>query len=364
MTNSRHFLLSIALTSLALVSPLSVSAATTQQSLDAAFGKLTKQPPIAINGTVDVKTTERSYTKTYKAVNSAMKASFSAAFQQKVADHSDSSGRISLDSYTSSDASSSNAPAGSFEWRSIQGTTYLYVTAAAEGLAPLQKMGLDLSPLLNTWIRIDAPTSTSSDSPTPMSALSDLPGVSTLQVAKSAGTDANGNTDFTGRFRISRVEKTTTAANGDKILRLRLAPNYTNIAKEQAAKRATILKTQKAGKARTAALTDLNTEYNAIRKAVSGVNMVAVLDETAQSIQRIELSGTQKKPKQDCQFSDYSFKFVCKNIAQETTTFTSGINVSNGTSEALIAPATSKTLEDIMNAMNPPEATSTTESGM
>ncbi len=361
-------MLPIVLTSLALISPLSVSAATTQQSLDAAFGKLTKQLPIAINGTFDVKTAERSYTKTYKAVNTETKASFKAQFQQKVANHSDSSGRISLDAYTSSDTTkTSNAPAGSFEWRSLQGTTYLYVTAATEGLKPLQQIGFDLSPLLNTWIRIDASTSTDESSPTAMSAMSDLPGIGSLQIAQSAGTDASGDTNLSGRFRISRIESTTVAANGDKILRLRLAPNYTNIAKEQAAKRATILKTQKAGKDRTDALTALNTEYNAIRKAVAGVSTVAVLDVTSQTIQRIELAGTQKKPKQDCQFSDYSFKMICKNIAQETTTFSAGINVAAGSSETIVAPATSKTLQEIMDAMNPPDSsssTTSTDSGM
>lgn len=346
---THRFSISAVTLSLALLAPTATLAAPTQQQLDDALAHLTTQRPLAIQGTINVTETERSYTRKYAPQNSSGKMSFSARFLAENNNHTDSEGRISLDSATLSSSTGTLTNAGSFDWRAIAGTTYLFVGLPAQTLEPLASTGFDLSPVLNTWVRIDGSTSTSAEEPSPLGSLSALPVVSSIAEAKSAGTDANGDMSLRGRLRVLRVESTSTDANGHKISRVRLTPHYANIWKEQQAKRADAIKNLR-GAERRQALTDINTQYNDLRSALQPVHIVAVIDETTSSIQRIEIGGTQRKPTQQCDFAANSFAYVCKNVALKTTTYAIGLNVLPAATTAIVAPATSTSLEQILNS--------------
>ena len=349
--------LATTLTLLTMVAPAPTLAATTQQSLDASIANLySVTKPMDFDAIMNVHMTERPVKKTTTAplTGSArihLNARLLSASKQ-------TEGTLTLESFDMPMGSSIPMPIKldspiSIEWKVLDKVAYLHIAKFPQSLIDMLKaQGVDVSSAIGPWVSLD---SSSSDTTLP------IPSMSTIS------TDAS-NAKSAFHLRVLRIEKKTIDANKHTILRLRVAPNQTDITREKnmelsAAMKMYSGKDMESRLERADAIKAINARYADLQKSLKTVQAVINLDATSNTIQRIEIAGTQSKPQQNCDWNDKANKMICTTEATQIFTYNVGINLTADSGAAVVAPANSQPLKDLIDAylktMQTPAASST-----
>jgi hypothetical protein len=320
--------------------PVAVSAATPQESLDAAMRRNTNEA-VRMEGSLTLTISERPYVRGGESTSGTVRFRINQRALPMVDGRQDAEGQFIIDSIRFSGASN-NVPFPLevsepivIGWKAVNKVVYLRVEQLPIAFVDfLRLQGGDPSAIVGKWISIDltealALRRTSSVEPT------DLP---QLLLNRSL-------------LRVVRVEKREVRADGHTILRLRARVNYTTLYALQREEIRRVDRTQPGWYAR---VTEINKAYAELRRFFARVEFVAVVDETENRLQRLEIGGSFSEPQKTCTWNYTLRRSLCRTTSLLTYRFLGGFSFAPDAGNAVDIPAEAVTLEELFTLLIPP----------
>lgn len=323
------------------MSPIATFAASTpQQIVDANLQRLSTTQPASVSGEVKLTVTDKPVAKNAAISNGSVSFHFNSRTTPNGA-IPNSEGDISLTSFESSGMGVSIPTLtnpGTIEWKSINGTGYVRVSDIASNIASFLSMaGVNTNALIGTWLKLD---------PSAIPACTDqaLCGTAAI-VASQAQTDLSAVAK--SPIKITKTEKKWKASNGDSMIRVRGVINPTMITALQNREiKAIALK----DKTRSAKIKAINTRYTELRKVTGSIQVALNINQTDNTVERAEVGVTNRQPVKSCSTNKWKIT-TCKTTSNVTTTFIAGMNFGPGKADAIAAPSTSITVDDLIKLL-------------
>jgi len=312
--------------------PQASFAATSQQMLDASLKAYDKNPATKLVGTMSVDISQRALRKTYTPTKGTIRFSFS---ERTAATNSE--GSVALDSLQFTGSPDVTTALGTLksldlkqpirvDWKKVAASSYVNFKQLPTGILDFAKgLGADLSPFLNTWIRIDMSQFEA--------ALKEQKGINAVTLLNAQSLSA-----FSQPLRVIRVDSRKTNAAGDKIVRLRVRINPALVTQEQNLELKTV---NPKDPDRAALRSAINRRYAELRTTLNRFTIIAQVNQTTGALERIEAGGQQTEPKKDCTWNSKLERDVCTTTHTETTKFSLGISFLKDSGQPIQAPTSS-----------------------
>lgn len=343
MTSLRKTLTSVVLFATAVL-PFQASAATPspQSVLDAALTSLMAQTSMRAEMELNMNVQKRTLkTRTYSP-DSMVKLRMSQRTAPAIDGRHDSEGKLVIEGFETEGGTLKLAAPFTIEWKKVGTSAYIRVmTLPAELTDALAQLDIDPTPLVGKWLQIDLKGSLLEEGlakeVVPNADLSSLRSMTSLPSLKQI-------------LRVVRVESTTTGADGHKRLRLRTRLNPTLVTQLQQREVAAVPK----GTSRAAQVKEINARYAKLRTVLAGLHMVVVVDQTSQTVERVELGMEQVEPTKECTWNDSWTKETCKTVGYKKTKFAIGISFFAERVAAIVAPLDAQPIEEAFKSIAPP----------
>jgi hypothetical protein len=325
------------------LSPIATFAATAtpQQITDANLQRLSTTQPASVSGEVKINVTEKPVKKTESSSSGSVSFHFNSRTVPSGNAVPNTEGDLSITSFESSGMGVSIPTLtnpGSLEWKSINGTSYLRVTNIANTISSfLSAAGVKVDTIIGTWLKLD---------PSSLPACSSMSTCGTAAMVASQ-TQKDLSTIMKSPVRITRTEKKWKAANGDMMVRVRGIINPTMISGLQNREiKAVSLK----DKQRAAKIKDINARYTELRKVTGAIQLALNINQTDKTIERAEIGVTQNQPTKVCTTNKWKMT-SCKTTSNTKTNLLIGLNFAPGKSDAIVAPSSALTVDDLIKLL-------------
>ncbi len=345
MTQFKRWFAAISLATIAI--PWSAMAATSDQLLDKAVKSMDGMTSYKMDFEMNMDIGERVIGKPKDGMTGQIKIRISS----RILDKENGEGRLALDRFTISGKESGSEISFNLDqpvaidWIITDKKLYFNLSQAPATLLDFahDTLGLDLSPLVGTWIGIDMPNGVND--------IKDLPLLSSTAVTRDLPQNLGEQAAIRKLpiFRVNSIEKRMKNASGDDILRLRVRVNPSLIYAVQQAE----IKALPRDKYYRTELTALNKRYVELRTNLAKIGMAINLNVTKNRVDRMELGGNIQEPTQTCTYDARLKRNVCKTSSIRTYKFSVGINIAPAGSTPVTAPFMWKTVEEIMSLLEP-----------
>jgi len=218
---------------------------------------------------------------------------------------------------------------GTIEFRIVNGVGYVRVKEASDGVRMfLMAKGVDPDAAIGAWVKIDPSELCAALG----NACPDLSSISAMSVSMAQ------DISKLKPIQVLRTERRWTAANGDKMIRVRARVSPTAINTLQNREIAKIARTDKQ---RTAKIAEIRKMYTDLRVKMAKTAMAININLTKSAVERVEASTVQTENKQSCTMNAKTKKQVCKTIGSQTITTITGMNIAAGNVAPILAPEAS-----------------------
>lgn len=342
-TMNKTSLIGLAATSAMLLSAIPALAATPQQILESNLKALDAKGPTNISAEIKLNVTEKIWATTKTDGPQSTSATF--RYDQRSlgeAGNQNSEAKLTITQAEVKDKVQTmklDQPI-SMQWKVLMPKIYGQLEQVPESvLGALKTVGVDAAPYVGQWYKIEIPA--------------DLMGSLAQITAQSAQAEESlkAMNDIAKQklVKITYTEKRYKNAKGEQIVRVRIAPNFTYLATLRTAELKEAAKiTDRA--ARTAKVKQINTDYADMIKQLRAVSMVANINVTKQTTERVEFYVSKTDPKKDCTYNSLG-KEVCKTIGNTTVTIHGGVNLLAPNAMPIQEPANALTLDAVQGLM-------------
>lgn len=329
--------------------PVSAFALTPQQALNAAIQSAGQAVPLRAVGDMSIETTDRPLSRAVPATTGSFKVSFLQRILSRIAGQEQGEGRFSVDGFRMSGGAGTDQVALdepiAIQWKTVGTASYVRIeklpAAIVEGL---QQLDVDASKVVGRWIKIDKTELLNEVAPllpTPVPAAAD---------ASNPFKDLKiGNAPI---FRVSRIEKKTTDADGHVIIRARIRLNPAVITALQRRETAGIAADDPD---RRALLNDIATRYARIHRILATTQFVAEVDQTDGTLKRFETGGRYTEPQKSCEWNTRYGRSICRTTSYRTIKFLGGVSFLKDPGAAVEAPADAIDIKDLLESLKPEE---------
>lgn len=332
----------------AILLALPASAATPQQTLNQILASEQAKGPQRMDMTMDVSFASRPYKVTESREEGLVKLRMSL---RDLPASKSGEGRISLDKVTVTTKGYKQEPrTESFDnplavqWKYADKKVYARLESVAQAIVDeMKKDEVDLSPYIGQWYMLDL----AQFSELLKGGLGEL-NQSTAPLDAVNKVKSNDLAAWKGKsvLLVTSVQKRTTDAEGHKILRLRVRVNPAFV---NAMHQAEIKKIASNDPQRKTKIADVNKRYQEMRLSLSRLQMVVMVDETAKTLDRIEIGGNQTEPIKTCTYNIKTGRDVCRTTGYKTTRVLAGISIMPDSGAAVEIPGSALSVNDLLN---------------
>lgn len=352
----RIFSAVIALVGLLAV-PSTGQAATLQTSLDNALKQLLSRQNLRMDGEVTMERLERALGVSKDASVAETKLFFSQSSLAGTATTSQSQGTFVIKSFRDQDIqfSFTTPDIVQFEWKKVDGSAYIRLAKVPPEilnfLTPLMEQSSQTLPdFIGRWYRLPSSDLDSVKAFTMPAAF--LAEESTLAEKLGFGDFDQMRLKTQSLLQVIRLEKRETRADGHVLarVRIRLNPRVITMLQQEELKQISAKDSQRVAKRQA-----INKEYAEIRTMLAGLSAVAVIDETAGTLERLEVGFKKSEPKKECAWNDRLKRDVCKTTGRSTAALAMGFSFFSEPPKPVAAPVNFSELEDLFEALFAPK---------
>lgn len=358
MNISRLIAASFVATSLVL--PATVFAATPQQVLNQAIQSSMDRVPLWMSGEMTLNISQRPLLKNGTETYGTVKLGLVQRVLSRDVAAAQSEGRVMLnqfDFHTSSADSEMPLKIDSglaIQWKTVGTKTYARLEQLPEQAAVfLKAAGFDTGAVVGQWIETDQEMGVEQVAQTlsPAAAMG-------LTTSESLTAEQTKLLKTTPVFLVRRIEKREQTADGHTVLRLRVAfnPRVVTIlhqAELKAIDRKDPLRTEK--------IRTVNRQFAKLRSILAGMQFVAVVDQTTQTLTRMEIGGRYRAPQQTCTTNWTTGRETCRNASMLTVTYQAGMSFATDVGPAVTVPEGAITFTQLVERLRPTESSTSTD---
>jgi hypothetical protein len=331
--------------------PATAFAATPQQILNTAVASLDASGPLRLDTEVTLNVMEKTVRAPISVTEGVMKFFVSQRRLPVTEGRCDSEGRFEIRQIDVKDGDMPfmlDAPIA-IQWKIVACKLYVRLESVPPSIiGVLKDLEVDVTPVVGQWASIDMPTE---DLPT-MLGDTDAAALSPFMRALEGITSKDV-------LRVVRVEKRETRPDGHVISRFRVRVNPLLVSRLQAA---AIKDVSRTDPDRRSKINAIYKDFAKIRRTIANLHMVAIVDETAGTMQRMEFGIVVKQPKKTCTWNSTFTRQTCRTTSNQTFRIAAGQSYLPDSGAPVIAPTDAIPFETLMERLNPPEpveATST-----
>lgn len=314
-------------------------------------------PATRVTGTININVSERAWTKTHSPSSGLIGISFDYRVVSSTGSLQEGEGRFTLEkfSYKTEPAPNSSLLTPSIteitlpepiaiDWKTTNKTLYLKINSLPQQFTDMAAaMDVNVSIFIGKWLSFD------------LSMLEELvkekesPNAEMLLDSKKLSALKNP-------FQLLRVEKRYKNARSEDMLRLRVRLSPTMIWTLQQAE---VKAVDRLSPTRWKQISAINKRYAELRRTLSHFQLVAVINQTTGSLERIEIGGSETKPKQTCTWNTRLVRSVCTNTYSQTVKVSIGLNFMKDAGTPVVAPFPSTPFLELIEQLEAAAASST-----
>lgn len=333
----------------ALFAPSLALAATPQQLLSASIVSMNAHPATRVTGTINITVSERAWTKVHTPSSGLIGISFDYRVVSSTGSLQEGEGRFTLEKFSYKTVPPPNATLLTLtpteislpepiaiDWKTTNRTMYLLINSLPQQFIDMAAaMDVDVTVFVGKWLSFD------------LSMLEELVKEKESPSAEML-LDHKKLSALQNPFQLRYVEKRYKNAKGEDMLRLRVRLNPSMIWGLQQAE---IKAVNRLALDRWKQISAINKRYAELRRTLSHFQLVAIVNQTTGALDRIEIGGSETKPKKTCTWSTRLVRTVCTNTYSQTVKVSIGLNFLKDSGTPVLAPFTSTPFLEIIERL-------------
>lgn len=349
----KSFLLSGIVAATMGLTPGIALAATPQHSLNAALKSVAEYTPLRVVGDTHIVVQEHPFTKRTPTETIKLHFTFSERMHSREKGSEQVEGRLALDRIEAQGEGAGPIPFEldkpiAVQWKQLGTTFYGRIEQVPQSLIDLLASAeIDAHTAIGQWIHLD--TAEFFAHVKARLPLELMPTSTTSSMNSFVMKDLKQLSQYP-MLQVLRVERREKQPDGQSIVRLRARINPATIQLLQTMEKRNLPRDPAE---RRAQLQAIDKKYAEIRKLLNGMQMAIMVDETARTLKRIEIGGTQVKTDQTCAWNTRLKRSICRNTGRTTITYAIGMTFQKDTGGAIERPTNSMSVMDLFQQLNP-----------
>ena len=345
----------------ALALALPASAATPQETLNQILAMEQAKGPQKVDMTMEINAGEKPFKITSNRSDVQARLHLNLRGLPDAGAGKSGEGRVSLDKLSSTmkiykqpaETQSYDTPLA-VQWKYADKVAYFRLESVAPAiLDELKKGGIDPSKYVGQWYMLDFSqlADTLKNDNNSSASILGLLGKTAKPFQAVTQVQSNDLAAWKGKsiLLVTSVQKTWTDAKGQKMLRLvvRVNPAFVN-----AMYRAEIKKISAKDPQRRDKIVAVSKKFQDMRQSLTGLRIIVNVNETAKTLDRIEVGGTKYEPIKDCTYNFKTHKDICKTTGTKTTRLLMGISLSADSGAPVELPTQATSINDLLKGLN------------